>query len=75
MTEKIISIICPDCKKHNLHLKFDPSSIKRKEKIWACPSKDCHLTFPEEWFDTFTQHEKFVTRGEQKVKKSVYFIK
>lgn len=63
MKGEIISIICPYCKDVNL--------FKSRDKFskWKCSK--CIYTFPFNWFNEFSQFEKFVTR-KMKLQDKIY---
>lgn len=64
----IKKITCPNCQKFELRKIQDPASIRKQTIyagisqgfIWSCPK--CVYYFPDKWFDTYFQYEKFVER-------------
>ncbi len=56
MKGEIINIICPYCKDNKLYI----SRNKFLKSEWKCPV--CVHTFSYNWFNEFSQYEKFVTR-------------
>lgn len=55
-------ILCPNCQKHYLVLKTEKLNQRIEERNWHCRNPECHLFYPENWFDVFPQLERFVER-------------
>lgn len=61
--EKILSILCPICKEHEMVLKRDFGLSKAETNFyWKCP--ECVYRWEEEWFNTFPQFEHLIERIE-----------